>query len=141
MARSCAVATSPPGSSPAAPAAAPRWPPSTGTPPSPPSPAAASPAPAANDASSSYRPASPQAPLSASATPSPASTTTTPPGWSPQSGTRPENDQRTRTSTVLARMIFSSGLGTFHTRTLVQYSLSGNDTLKYKGFDIHRCAL
>jgi hypothetical protein len=38
-------------------------------------------------------------------------------------------------------MIFSSGLGTFHARTLVQYSSSGNDTLKYKRFDIHRCAL
>jgi len=49
------------GSSTTAPATAPRWPPSTGTPPSRPSPVEAFPAPAVNDASSSYQPASPEA--------------------------------------------------------------------------------
>jgi hypothetical protein len=42
---SCTATTSPAGSSPAAPTGAPRWPPSTGTPPPPPLPAAASLAP------------------------------------------------------------------------------------------------
>jgi hypothetical protein len=53
------------------------------------------PAPAANGASSNCRPASPPAHPSASATPSPASTTTTPPCYSPRSGTQPENDPTT----------------------------------------------
>ena len=48
--------------------------------------------------------------------------------------------QRMRTSVVLARVMLSD-LETSRARALFQYSSSGNDMLKYKGFDTHRCTL